>query len=106
MVELEGVYNEFKKYNAELVAISMDSRGDTLNLIRELELSYYVLPDPTGKVVKKYDVYNLLGDGVATPSAFIVSSEKSINWKYIGESISDRPDIETLLSEIRKTSAK
>ncbi len=43
---------------------------------------------------------------MATPSVFIVSSEKSINWKYIGESISDRPDIETLLSEIRKTSGK
>jgi ubiquinone/menaquinone biosynthesis C-methylase UbiE len=57
-------------------------------------------------VVKKYDVYNLLGDGVATPSVFIVSGEKSVNWKYIGESISDRPDNETLLSQIRKTSAK
>ena len=106
MVELEGIYNEFKKYNAELVAISMDSREDTLSLIRELGLSYHVLPDPTGKVVKKYDVYNLLGDGLATPSVFIVSGEKSVNWKYIGESISDRPDNETLLSQIRKTSAK
>ena len=106
LVELEGIYNEFKKYNAELVAISMDSREDTLSLIRELGLSYHVLPDPTGKVVKKYDVYNLLGDGVATPSVFIVSGEKSVNWKYIGESISDRPDNETLLSQIRKTSAK
>ena len=57
-------------------------------------------------MVKKYDVYNLLGDGLATPSVFIVSGEKSVNWKYIGESISDRPDNETLLSEIKKTSAK
>jgi len=106
LVELEGIYNEFKKNDAELVAISMDNREDTLNLIRELELSYHVLSDPTGKVVKKYDVYNLLGDGVATPSVFILSGEKSVNWKYIGESISDRPDNEALLSEIRKASAK
>ncbi len=106
MVELEEIYNELKKYNAELVAISMDSGEDIFSLIRELGLSYHVLPDPTGKVVKKYDVYNLLGDGVATPSVFIVSGEKSVNWKYIGESISDRPDNETLLFEIKKASAK
>ncbi len=106
MVELEAIYDEFKKYNGELVAISMDNREDTSNLIRELGLSYHVLPDPTGKVVKKYDVYNLLGDGVATPSVFIVSGEKSVNWKYIGESISDRPDNEILLSEIKRASAK
>ena len=106
MVELEEIYKEFKKYNAELVAISMDSGEDTFSLIRELGLSYHVLPDPTGKVVKKYDVYNLLGDGVATPSVFIVSGEKSVSWKYIGESISDRPDNETLLFEIKKASAK
>jgi peroxiredoxin len=106
LVELEKIYSEFQKYNAELVAISMDSREETEELMRELGLNYHVLPDPTGKVVKKYGVYNLLGDGVATPSIFIMSSEKSVNWKYIGESISDRPGNETVLSEIRKLSNK
>ena len=101
MVELEGVYNEFKKYNAELVAISMDSREETEELMRELGLNYHVLPDPTGKVVKKYGVYNLLGDGVAAPSVFVISRNQLVSWKYIGESVSDRPNNQTILSEIK-----
>jgi len=79
----------------------MDDDKESKKLLRELGLSYIILPDPTGNIVRKYGVYNLLGDGVAAPSVFVISRNQLVSWKYIGESVSDRPNNQTILSEIK-----
>ncbi len=78
----------------------MDDDEESKELLKELGLSYHLLPDPTGTVVRKYGVYNLLGDGVAAPSVFVISSDQLVFWKYIGESVSDRPSNQIILSKI------
>lgn len=40
-----------------------------------LDLQYSVLSDPDHRVVGEYAVNNLLGDGMATPSVFLVDLE-------------------------------
>ena len=57
-----------------------------------------VLSDPDAYVTKKYGVFNLLGDGVATPAVFIIDSNKTLTWSYIGGDISDRADVKDILS--------
>ena len=51
-------------------------------------------------MAKDYGVYNLLHDGVATPSAVIVSPGGDIKWKYVGRSISDRPTADEILAQV------
>ena len=65
------MYPEIQSLNAELFALSMDDIYDTTTLSLALDLDYSVLSDPDAYVAKKYGVFNLLGDGVATPSVFI-----------------------------------
>lgn len=78
----------------------MDNIYDTTELSLALNVEYSLLSDPEAYVIKKYGVFNLLGDGVATPSVFIIDSNKTLIWSYIGENVSDRANISDILTNI------
>ena len=78
----------------------MDDIYDTTELSLALNIDYSVLSDPDAYVTKKYGVFNLLGDGVATPSVFIINSNRTLTWSYVGGDISDRADLKDILSNI------
>ena len=100
LVELQESYPEFQALKSELFAISMDNIYDTTELSLALNVEYSLLSDPEAYVIKKYGVFNLLGDGVATPSVFIIDSNKTLIWSYIGENVSDRANISDILTNI------
>ena len=82
------MYPEFLKRNVSLAAISTDDTADALKMMELTGAEFAILSDKDAEVAKDYGVYNLLNDGVATPSAVIVSPRGDIEWKYVGESIS------------------
>ena len=94
------MYPEFLKRNVSLAAISTDDTADALKMVELTNAEFAILSDKDAEVAKDYGVYNLLNDGVATPSAFIVSPGGDIEWKYVGRSISDRPPPDTILAQI------
>ncbi|GAG35065.1 unnamed protein product [marine sediment metagenome] len=59
-----------------------------------------LLADPDHAAADAYGVFDLLGDGVATPSAFIVDTDGTIVWSYVGQNAADRPGAETILSHL------
>lgn len=79
----------------------MDNVAETTIFTQMIGAQYKLLPDPNGKVVKQYGVYNLLGDGVATPAIFIITPDKYINWSYVGKNIGDRPTVDDILARLR-----
>ena len=94
------MYPEFLKRNVSLAAISTDDMADALKMVELTSAEFAILSDEDAEVAKAYGVYNLLNDGVATPSAVIVSPEGDIEWKYVGRSISDRPSPDAILAQI------
>ena len=94
------MYPEFLERNVSLAAISTDDTADALKMMELTGAEFAILSDKEAEVAKDYGVYNLLNDGVATPSAVIVSPEGNIEWKYVGESISDRPTPDAILAQI------
>ncbi len=58
--------------------------------MKGLDLKYPVLYDTEAKVVKEYQVFDLLHDRGAAP-AVLLDKNGSIRWEYIGRSKSDRP---------------
>ena len=64
-------------------------------------VGYPLLADPTTEVAAAYGVFDLLGDGVATPSVFIVKTDRTIHWSHVGKNISDRPSTSDILARIR-----
>ena len=94
------MYPEFLKRNVSLVAISTDDIADALKMMELTGAEFAILSDKDAKVAKAYRVYNLLRDGVATPSTIIVSPEGDIKWQYVGRSVSDRPAADEILAQI------
>ena len=82
--ELADVYPEFLKRNVSLAAISTDEMADALQMMELTGAEFAILSDKDAEVSKGYGVYNLLRDGVATPSAVIVSPKGDIEWQYVG----------------------
>ena len=94
------MYPEFLERNVSLAAISTDDTADALKMMELTGAEFAILSDKDAEVANAYGVYNLLNDGVATPSAVIVSPEGDIEWKYVGESISDRPTPDQVLAQV------
>jgi peroxiredoxin len=99
---LEQAYPEFRNRNAALLALSTDSTVDALNMMGVVGASYAILADPDAQTARDYGVYDLLGDGVAAPAVFILSSDGNIHWKYVGEDAGDRPSTDQILTELDK----
>lgn len=83
----------------------MDDTDNALKMQQLAKLEFPILADPGGGVVKKYGVYNLLGDGVAAPATFIIDRQGIIRWRYIGQGIADRPTADALANQARQVLA-
>lgn len=46
------------------------------------------------------------GEDIAVPSVFIVGTDGHIRFRYIGESVTDRPSPADLLAEVEKIKAQ
>jgi len=55
-----------------------------------------LLADPTLTVIQAYGTA-MEGKDIAVPSTFIVGTDRTILWKYIGETMADRPSEEEIL---------
>lgn len=67
--------------------------------------TYPMLSDEDHAVSDRYGVYNLLGDGLATPTVIVIDRGGVISWKYVGTDYADRPKTETVLAEFKKAAA-
>ncbi len=61
-----------------VVAISMDDVPDAAQMAAQVGAGFPILADPEGGMVRRYGVYDLLGDGVAAPAVFIVGKDGRI----------------------------
>ena len=105
LVELTDTYQEIKDLNAEVLAISVDDLSGAMSIAQNLNIPFPILYDPLRDVPRSYMVFDLLGDRLATPSVFIVDRDGVIRWKYIGRSISDRPDTSEVLEQLSRLSS-
>jgi peroxiredoxin len=59
-----------------------------------------VLADPQHHAAEAYHVYDLLGNSVAAPAAFVVREDGQITWAYIGRTSGDLPDAQKILEHL------
>ena len=62
--------------------------------------TFPILADPYRQAALSYGVFDLLGDGVATPSTFIVKPDGRVGWRYVGKDLTDRPAIRDILDAL------
>jgi peroxiredoxin len=79
----------------------MDGIQDAAQMATLIGAGFPILADPEGRVVRRYGVYNLLGDEVAAPATFIIGRKSTILWRHIGRDFADRPGAEEVLAVLK-----
>ncbi len=83
-----GLYNEtlrfFKKHNAELLGISVDSKWCHLAFSQDRKFHFPLLADfePKGEVARLYDVYDDK-EGETKRALYVIDEEGIIRWAYL-----------------------
>jgi peroxiredoxin len=99
-VELRSNYEAFQSAKVKVVALAVTSVEAVDSLQQGLGIPYLMLADPDHQVSEDYGVYDLLGDGLAAPSVFIISADGQIVWRYIGQNSADRLSAEKILRNL------
>ncbi len=81
------------------MAISADSPADSQALRERLGLEFPLLFDEGVAVATAYGVA-MRGQDIAVPSVFVVRPDRTIAWKYVGESAADRPPEDRVLEQL------
>ncbi len=83
-----ALYNEtlklFKKHNAQLLGISVDSKWSHLAFSKDRNLHFPLLSDfePKGQVAKSYEAYDEKG-GTSQRALYVIDEEGTIQWGYL-----------------------
>lgn len=83
-----ALYNEmlsfFRKHNAELIGISVDSKWSHLAFSQDRKLHFPLLSDfePKGNISKLYGVYDE-AEGHSQRAIFVIDEEGVIQWSYL-----------------------
>ena len=83
-----SLYNEmlkfFKKFNAELIGISVDSKWCHMAFMQARNLHFTLLADfePKGDTAKKYGCYDQK-EGQCERALFVLDGEGIIRWSYL-----------------------
>lgn len=78
------VLSEFRRYDAELLGISVDGAWCHLAFARDRKLAFPLLADfePKGRVARLYGVYRE-AQGVTERALFVIDAAGIIRWSYI-----------------------
>jgi peroxiredoxin len=78
------ILSEFRRFNAELVGISVDGSWCHSAFARDHKLHFPLLADfePKGAVARAYGVYRQT-DGLCERALFVLDSKGTIRWSYV-----------------------
>jgi len=97
---LEADLAHIRSQNAEVLAIAVQDQAGAQATVNSTGATFPILADTDRRVAEAYGIYNLLGDGVAAPSVFIIDPLGQIVWSYIGQSVSDRASNQAILANL------
>ena len=66
-----------------MLAVSIDDLSQASRAVEQLGLTFPILYDESGDIVREYGVFNE-GSGYAIPSTFIIDTEGAVRWEFIG----------------------
>jgi peroxiredoxin len=99
-VDLRDNYEEFRARQTEVLALAVHDLIRAELVTQATQAPFPILADPDHAVAEAYSIYNLLGDGLATPAVFVINTSGEIVWSYVGQNAGDRPGVETILENL------
>ena len=99
-MELQNQYQAFRDAGAEVVVAVVAPIEQVKNWCQAASVTYPMVADSEHQVSQAYGVYDLLGDGLATPSAFVIDTDSRIAWSRIGEQPAEYVAAQTILENL------
>lgn len=103
---MQSRYDEISDLGAEVVAVSVDSTEQNLNVVESAELEYSILSDAEGKMMDAYGVRHvgasMDGGDIARPAVFIVDGDGNIAWRMVTDNYRIRVRPETVIEQLEK----
>ena len=99
-MELQEAYARFRACGSEIIAVAVQDQAQAGLMRRQTGAEFPILADVTHLTANQYNVYNVMGDGVAAPAVFVINSAGEIVWSYIGRDAGDRPAPDQILSRL------
>jgi peroxiredoxin len=106
--ELGKLLNKQEKERVQILAVSIDSRQTSRQLIQKLQeripgdYDFPFLEDKDHKVIDRYGILNAAGKGWPHPSTYIIDPQGLVRWKFVEVDYRKRPSNEQILSELKK----
>src|SRR5262245_49072929 len=84
LVLYQELLPEFRRYNAELLGISVDGIWSHLAFAKDRNLRFPLLSDfePKGEVARAYGVYRS-SDGTSERALYVIDADGVVRWSYI-----------------------
>jgi peroxiredoxin len=105
-----SLYNEmlkyFKKFNAELIGISVDSKWCHMAYILARSLHFTLLSDfePKGETARKYGAYDAK-EGQCERALFVIDADGIIQWSYLSP-VAINPGADGIIEALEKITHK
>lgn len=100
MGDLAEAYPGLAAQGVGLAAISVDDLADSRALAEALALPFPLLSDPEAEVIAAYGVLMEGSNALAVPATFVVRSDRTIAWQYVGDAVPDRPPLDVVRQEL------
>ena len=97
--ELAERSEDFEVRGATLVAVSSDEAAETAEWAKDKGIDLVFASDPGGRVIGDWGLREE-GETRSVPATFIVDRQGRIRFRQIGESLTERAEIDDLLSAI------
>jgi peroxiredoxin len=97
---------EFRRFNAELLGISVDGIWCHLAFAKDRKLRFPLLSDfePKGAVARSYGAYRYQ-DGFSERALFVIDPEGTIHWSYVSP-IGVNPGADGILTALESLASK
>lgn len=106
LARLQEIRPRVEASGAAMVAVAAVPPEEVAAAKAEMGLAFPVLSDSAHAVAESYGVYDLLGDGLAAPAAFVIDRQGRIRWRYVGRGVADHPEAARILAELRRVSRR
>ena len=99
-------YESIGALNAEVVAISTDDLRGADIAVANFEAKFpIVYTDGDPEIPRRYGVFNLHSDGLASASIFIFDKQGTLAWKSVGEEYSTTVPAATVIEALKQIGA-
>lgn len=99
MAGLQTILPKLTAAGATVVGISTDEVPESKMLRAALGLTFPLLEDPGAEIAAAYGV-RMRGDTLAIPAVFVVTPDREIVWRHVGENVPDRPTPQIVLDAV------